>query len=69
MAEDKLTFEEAYAKLKEAGEKLESGDTTLEDAMKHYEDGVKYYKMCKDILDAAKQKIEEFSEKGEDRDD
>ena len=65
MAEEKITFEEAYGKLKEAGEKLEAGNVTLEDAMKAYEDGVKYYKLCREILDEAKQKIEEFSEKGD----
>ena len=65
MSEEKVTFEEAYAKLKAAGEKLESGEVTLEEAMASYEEGVKYYKMCSEILEAAKQKIEEFDKERE----
>lgn len=58
MNEEKLTFEQAYEKLKEAASKLDSDDVTLEEAMQFYEDGIKYYKLCSGILDEAKQKIE-----------
>lgn len=58
MNEEKLTFEQAYEKLKESASKLDSDDVTLEEAMKLYEDGIKYYKLCSGILDEAKQKIE-----------
>lgn len=58
MNEEKLTFEQAYEKLKESASKLDRDDVTLEEAMKLYEDGIKYYKLCSGILDEAKQKIE-----------
>ncbi|MEE1169187.1 MAG: exodeoxyribonuclease VII small subunit [Anaerovoracaceae bacterium] len=61
MTDEKITFEEAYEKLRAAGEKLDSGEVTLEEAIKNYEDGIKYYKICKQILDDAKQKIESFN--------
>ena len=65
MSEEKLTFEQAYEKLREAGTKLDSDDITLEEAMKLYEDGIKYYKLCSSILDEAKQKIEMFKKEGQ----
>jgi exodeoxyribonuclease VII small subunit len=58
MADEKISFEQAYEKLRVAGEKLDSCDVTLEEAMKNYEEGIKYYNICKNILDEAKQKIE-----------
>lgn len=61
MTDEKITFEEAYEKLRAAGEKLDSGEVTLEEAIKNYEEGIKYYKICKQILDDAKQKIENFN--------
>ena len=61
MTDEKITFEEAYEKLRATGEKLDSGEVTLEEAIKNYEDGIKYYKICKQILDDAKQKIESFN--------
>ena len=61
MTDEKIIFEEAYEKLRAAGEKLDSGEVTLEEAIKNYEDGIKYYKICKQILDDAKQKIESFN--------
>lgn len=65
MSEEKLTFEQAYEKLKQAGTKLDSDDVTLEEAMKLYEDGIRYYKLCSKILDEAKQKIEMFETQGQ----
>ena len=65
MSEDKLTFEQAYEKLKEAGTKLDSDDITLQEAMQLYEDGIKYYKLCSSILEEAEQKIEMFDKAGE----
>lgn len=60
MTEEKITFEQAYEKLKTAGEKMDSSDITLQEAMDNYEEGVKYYKICSRILEEAKQKIELF---------
>ena len=60
MTEEKITFEEAYEKLKAAGEKMDSDEITLQEAMDNYEEGVKYYKICRKILEEARQKIEMF---------
>ena len=66
MDENKLSFEEAFAKLDEAVRKLCAQDTSLEDAMKSYEEGLGYYKQCRAILDEAKQKIELFKKEEQD---
>ena len=41
-------------------DKIKSQDASLEEAIQCYEEGMKYYKICSDILDNAKQKIETF---------
>ena len=56
------TFEKALARLRESADKIRSQDTDLETAIKCYEEGMKDYKTCRDILDSAKQKIEQFEE-------
>ena len=56
------TFEQALLRLRQNAEKIRSQDTDLEDAIKHYEEGMKDYKVCRGILDSARQKIEQFEE-------
>ena len=58
----KDTFEQALLRLRENAEKIRSQDTDLEAAIKYYEEGMKDYKVCRDILDSARQKIEQFEE-------
>ncbi len=53
-------FEKALTKLQELSDRIKSQDTTLEEAIECYEEGMKYYKICSDILENAKQKIETF---------
>ncbi len=53
-------FEQAFSELKEMTEKIKDQNTTLEDAIEYYENGMKYYKICSEILENAKQKIEVF---------
>ncbi len=53
-------FEKALDKLKEMSDKIKSQDTSLEEAINCYEEGMQYYKICSDILENAKQKIETF---------
>lgn len=53
-------FENALTKLQEMSEKIKSQDTTLEEAITCYQEGMAYYKICSDILEQAKQKIETF---------
>lgn len=55
-----LSFEEALEKLEAASENLKRDDLTLEEAIKNYEAGLEYYKLCEEILQSAKQKIETY---------
>lgn len=62
MADNKndVSFEEALAKLNDIAIKLKAKDISLEETIKYFEEGNKCYKLCKDILDNAKQKIEVY---------
>ncbi|MGC2872958.1 exodeoxyribonuclease VII small subunit [Ihubacter sp. rT4E-8] len=53
-------FEQALEALQNMSEKIKAQDTTLEDAIACYEEGMKHYKVCSDILENAKQRIETF---------
>ncbi|MBO5908391.1 MAG: exodeoxyribonuclease VII small subunit [Clostridia bacterium] len=58
MAENNLSFEQAYKQLEVICEKLSSSEITLDETVKLYEEGIKLAKICADMIDAAKQKIE-----------
>lgn len=58
MAENNLSFEQAYKQLESICEKLGSSEITLDETVKLYEEGIKLAKSCADMIDAAKQKIE-----------
>lgn len=60
MAEKKVSFEEAFEKLKKAEEKIASSENTLDDSIKAFEEGVKNYKICTEILNEAKGKIKDI---------
>lgn len=60
-----MTFEESIKKLEMMSEKIRSENTTLEEAITCYEEGIKCYKICNNILNDAKQKIQVFSEEME----
>ncbi len=57
---EKIKFEESLERLQEMSEKIKSQDTSLEDAIACYTEGMKYYRICNEILESAKQKIETF---------
>lgn len=57
MAEKKLTFEQAMARLEEIVVRLESGDHPLEESLALYEEGAKRMKQCLTMLDKAEQKV------------
>lgn len=57
---NKGNFEQALDQLREMSEKIKDQDTDLESAIKCYDEGMKYYKICDEILETAKQKIETF---------
>jgi len=58
---DKLSFEEALAKLEEIVKELEKEDITLEDSMQKFELGIKLSSYCLKKLNQAEQKIEELT--------
>ena len=53
-------FEKAFNELQKMAEDIKKQDTTIEEAIQYYENGMKYYKVCDEILNNAKQKIEVF---------
>ena len=57
MAEKKMTFEQAMARLEEIVKLLEQGEAPLEDALSLFEEGTKLMKKCSAPLDRAEQKV------------
>lgn len=55
-----LSFEEAMAGLSQAVQALNRDDTPLDEAIAKYEEGIQFYQRCSEILQDAKQKIEQF---------
>ncbi len=55
---EKLSFEEALAKLEANVAQIRAGNTSLEESIKLYEESKKYYDICDAVLKEAKQKIE-----------
>ena len=64
-----LKYDEAIKKLEEIVLKLEKGDCTLEETIKLYDEATKLSGYCAAMLDNAKLKIEELSEKKENSDE
>ena len=56
--ENKITFEQALAKLEKIVRELENGDIALEESIKLFEEGVKLSGICSSLLKEAKQKVE-----------
>ena len=57
MAEKKMTFEQAMARLEEIVKLLEQGEAPLEDALSLFEEGTKLMKKCSAQLDRAEQEV------------
>lgn len=64
-----IKYENAIKKLEEIVLKLEKGDLPLEETIKLYDEATKLSGYCTAMLDNAKLKIEELSEKKETSDD
>ena len=60
MAEKKLTFEQAMARLEEIVARLEAGEQTLDQSLALYEEGAKLMKQCASALDKAEQKVKKL---------
>lgn len=65
----KLKYDEAIKKLEALVVKLEKGDCSLEETIKLYDEATKLSGYCTAMLDNAKLKIEELSEKKENSDE
>ncbi len=57
MAETKMTFEAATARLEEIVRQLEGGEASLDDSLALFEEGVKLVKFCNGKLETAEQKV------------
>ena len=57
MAEKKLTFEQAMARLEEIVRRLEAGESPLDESMALFEEGAKLAAQCSAMLDKAEQKV------------
>lgn len=57
MAEKKLSFEAAMARLEQVVSLLEKGDTPLEEAMALFEEGTGLLKQCSQTLDKAELQV------------
>ena len=55
---EKLSYEKAREELTKVVEQLESGSATLEDSLKLWERGEDLAKICQELLEGAKAKIE-----------
>jgi len=60
MADKKLTYEQAMARLEEIVKTLEEGTLGLEDSLKLFEEGTKLAGFCNKSLDEAELKITEL---------
>lgn len=61
MAQKKLKFEDAMARLQEIVERLEGGEAPLEEAMALFEEGAKLSALCYNTLDRAQLKVTELA--------
>ena len=64
MAEKKLTYEQALARLEEIVALLERGEASLEESLALFEEGAKLTKQCTAMLDQAEQKVAKLTQAG-----
>ena len=57
MAENKMTFESALARLEEIVRAMESGSEALDSSLSLFEEGIGLVKFCTKALDTAEQKV------------
>lgn len=61
MATDKLSFEDAFARLEETVRALERGDLPLAELVATYEQGMRLTQRCTQLLDEAELKISQIT--------
>lgn len=57
MAEERMTLEEAFAKLDEVTKSLEDESISLEASFQLYQKGMELLKYCSDSIDAVEKKV------------
>lgn len=62
MEKEKISFENAIARLEVIVHALEEGKCSLDESMKLYEEGVRLVRLCNEELASAKQKLTVISE-------
>ena len=60
---EKVSYEKAREELTKVVEQLEAGSATLEESLKLWERGEELAKICQDLLDGVKAKIEKSESK------
>lgn len=65
MADKKLNFEQAMARLEEIVTILERGEAPLEESLTLFEEGSKLLRQCTGLLDKAEQKVSKLTAAGE----
>ena len=63
--EQKLTFEEAMAKLEEILSKMDRGEVPLEESMENFEAGMKLIAHCEELLNSYERRISKLTGTGE----
>lgn len=63
--EQKLTFEEAMAKLEEILSKMDRGEVPLEESMQNFEAGMKLIAHCEALLNSYERRISKLTGYGE----
>lgn len=60
MAKDKLTFEQAMARLEKIVEAIEQGKIGLEDSIERFSEGMDLIQHCRKILSEAEMKVQKL---------
>lgn len=66
---ERLSFEDALARLEEIVENLEAENISLEESVKLYEEGIELSKSCTQTLEQAELRIEKVNEQHADNKD
>ncbi len=58
-------FEKALKRIEEIVKQLEEGEPALEESLKLYEEGIYLIKLCEEMLNKAKERVEVILKEGE----
>jgi len=61
---EKLSFEQALARLEQIVSQIEDGKVPLEESIERYAEGIKLIQQCRSILESAEKKIQLLSKGG-----